>query len=88
MNILSWVIFGLAVGIIIHLLDPRPEQGGAIGAMVLGLLGAMLGGLLGNVVLGIGFGGFSFTSFSIALLGSLLLLFMQRAFRGSTNDRL
>lgn len=83
MLILSWIVFGMIVGMVTNILDPHPEEGGVIGAMILGILGAVLGGFLGNLILGIGISGFNFTSFSIAILGSLLLLFVQRAVRSS-----
>lgn len=81
MNIVSWVIFGLVVGVIANLIDPQPSQGGLVGAIILGILGALLGGFLANLIFGIGISGFNFTSLAIAVLGSLLLLFIGRAIR-------
>lgn len=81
MNLITWIIFGTATGVIIHYLDPRPDEGGIIGSIVLGLLGSVLGGLLGNLILGISVRGFSFTSFAVALLGSMLLIFTHRFLR-------
>lgn len=81
MNILAWIIFGLIVGIVANIIDPYPEKGGLLGAVVLGMLGSILGGFLGNLVFGIGVTGFNFPSFAIAVLGSLLLLFLGRAIR-------
>ncbi len=80
MNILFWIAFGLIVGVIANLIDPEPSQGGWLGAMILGILGAMLGGFLGNMVFGIGISGFNFPSLAIAVLGSLFLLFIGKAF--------
>lgn len=79
MDILTWVVFGLIVGIIANIIDPRPMSGGLIGAIILGILGAMLGGFLGNLLFGVGVSGFNFTSLIVAVLGSLLLLFISRA---------
>jgi uncharacterized membrane protein YeaQ/YmgE (transglycosylase-associated protein family) len=82
MNVLSWVIFGLIVGIIAHFLDPRGEErGGVVGTVILGILGALVGGLIANVVFGIGLRGFDFQSFIIAMAGSLILLVIQRGVR-------
>jgi uncharacterized membrane protein YeaQ/YmgE (transglycosylase-associated protein family) len=83
MNVISWIVFGAIVGVLANLLDPRPAVGGAIGAVVLGVLGAVVGGFLANVLLGISVTGFNFSSFIIAVLGSLLLLLIGRSFRGS-----
>lgn len=83
MGILSWIIFGLVVGILTNIIDPHPSRGGMAGAIVLGILGAFLGGLLGNMVFGIGVSGFNFPSIAIAVLGALLVLFVERALRST-----
>lgn len=79
-NMFAWIIFGIMVGITANLIDPYPAKGGLIEAIILGILGSVLGGFLGNVVFGIGISGLSLTSFAVAVLGSLLLLFVSRAF--------
>lgn len=81
MGILTWLVLGLIAGSIANLLDPRPSTGGLLGSIVLGILGALIGGFLGNLVFGIGITGFNLSSVIIAALGSLLLLFVARAFR-------
>lgn len=80
MNVLGWIIFGMIIGVIANIIDPHPSEGGWLGAAVLGVLGAILGGMLGNLVFGINLTGFNFSSFAIAILGSLLLLFIDRTF--------
>lgn len=79
MNILSWILFGLIAGIIANLIDPRPAQGGILGAIVLGIVGALLGGFLANLFFGLEITGFNITSFIIAVAGSLLVLVIGRA---------
>lgn len=79
MNIISWLIFGLVVGIIANIIDPHPSKGGVPGSIILGILGAFLGGFLGTTILGIGITGFNFTSIAVAVLGALLLMFAERA---------
>lgn len=79
MNILAWLVFGLIVGIIANVIDPRPSQGGLLGAIVLGIVGALVGGFLGNMLFGVGVSGFDFSSFAVAVAGSLLVLFVGRA---------
>lgn len=81
MTILAWVIFGLIVGVITHLVDPSESWGGILGTIVLGVAGALVGGFLANITLGLGVTGFNFQSFAIAVLGALLVLFIQRSFR-------
>jgi uncharacterized membrane protein YeaQ/YmgE (transglycosylase-associated protein family) len=80
MSVLAWIVFGLIAGIIANMVDPRPASGGLLGAIVLGIAGALVGGFLANLVFGLTVSGFNFTSFAIAVLGSLLLLFVGRAF--------
>lgn len=83
MNIIAWVVFGLIAGVIANILDPRPAQGGALGAIVLGIAGALVGGFVANLLFGFTITGFDLTSFIIAVLGSLLLLYIGRAMRRS-----
>lgn len=83
MNFLTWVLFGLIVGIVAHMIDPRPKEGGIIGAVILGVLGSILGGFLGNLALGVGVSGFDFISLSIAITGALLLLFVGRILKST-----
>jgi uncharacterized membrane protein YeaQ/YmgE (transglycosylase-associated protein family) len=80
MNVLAWIVFGLIAGVIANMVDPRPASGGLLGAIVLGIAGALVGGFLANLIFGLTVTGFNFTSFAIAVLGSLLLLFIGRAF--------
>lgn len=83
MNILSWVLFGLIVGIVANAIDPEPNQGGVLGAMLLGIAGALVGGFMANVLFGVGVTGFDMTSFIVAVAGSLVLLFGARALRSA-----
>lgn len=78
MTIFTWIVFGLIVGIIANVIDPKKEEGGLMGAVILGVLGAVLGGILANLLFGIGITGFNLTSLAIAVLGSLFLLFVGR----------
>lgn len=79
MSIFGWIVFGLITGIIANAIDPRPGQGGMPGAVVLGVLGAVSGGFFANLLLGVGVTGFNLSSFVVAILGALLLLFIGRA---------
>ncbi len=81
MNIISWIIFGLIVGIIANAIDPEPARGGLLNAMLLGIVGALIGGFLADLIFGVNVTGFNLTSFLIAVAGSLILLFIGRAMR-------
>ena len=50
MGILSWILFGLVVGIIAKLLMPGRDPGGFIVTILLGIAGALLGGFVGRAM--------------------------------------
>jgi uncharacterized membrane protein YeaQ/YmgE (transglycosylase-associated protein family) len=50
MGILSWIVFGLVVGIIAKLLMPGRDPGGFIVTILLGIAGALLGGFIGRAM--------------------------------------
>lgn len=79
MTIIGWLFFGMIAGIIANVLDPAPSRGGIVGAIVLGVLGALVGGFVGNLMFGVGISGFNLSSFLVAVLGSLALLFVGRS---------
>lgn len=78
MGIISFLIFGLIVGIIANLIDPQPARGGALGAIVLGIVGALVGGWLGSMFFNTTVSGFNLSSFVVAVIGSLLVLVVGR----------
>lgn len=78
MSIVIWLVFGLVVGVCAFILDPDPVDGGLLGAVLLGIVGALVGGFLGGLLFSGGLPGFNFASLSVAVLGSLLLLFISR----------
>jgi uncharacterized membrane protein YeaQ/YmgE (transglycosylase-associated protein family) len=81
MGILTWILVGLVAGIIAKFIMPGRDPGGFIVTILIGIAGGMLGGFiasqfdLGSVT------GFDFRSLLIAVLGSLLLLFVYRRLR-------
>ena len=81
MNVLAWLVFGVIVGVVANAIDPEPNRGGLLGAILLGVVGAMIGGFLANLLFGVSVTGFNVTSFIVAVAGSLLLLFAGRALR-------
>ena len=50
MGILSWILFGLVVGVIAKLLMPGRDPGGFIVTILLGIAGALVGGFLGRAL--------------------------------------
>lgn len=87
MGILTWIIFGLIAGAIAQLIHPGNDPGGSgfmgwIITMVIGIVGAIVGGLVATA-LGIGdVTGFNFSSFLIAVVGAVVVLFIWNALSG------
>src|SRR4029079_11610856 len=50
MVILSWIVFGLVIGIIAKLLMPGKDPGGFIVTILLGVAGALVGGFIGRAM--------------------------------------
>ena len=81
MGILTWIIFGLIAGALAKWIMPGRDPGGCVLTTVIGVVGALIGGF---VATSLGFGGisgFDLRSLLIAVLGSLLLLWMYRLTR-------
>lgn len=77
-SIVTWLVLGLAAGLIIHLIDPREGRASIAATTVMGILGAVVGGFLSNLLFGIPVTGFNVTSLIIAVVGGLLLASLQR----------
>ena len=78
MSWIIWIVLGLVAGIIAKLLMPGRDPGGFIITIILGIVGAVVGGFISTRL---GFGdvtGFNLPSIVIAVLGSLVLLFIYR----------
>ena len=76
MAILSWILFGLVVGVIAKLLMPGRDPGGFIITILLGIAGALLGGFIGRAM---GFYGESQgAGWLMSILGAIVLLALYR----------
>lgn len=76
MGILSWIVFGLVVGIIAKLVTPGRDPGGFIITMLLGIAGALLGGFVGRAM---GFyGPNEAAGWLMSIAGAILLLVIYR----------
>lgn len=88
MGILAWIVVGLIAGAIAKAIMPGNDPGGIIVTMLIGIVGAFLGGFLGNLITGSGLNGFTLWSILLAIVGSMILLWIYRAAtrtRGTTN---
>ncbi len=76
MEILSWIVFGLVIGIIAKVLMPGRDPGGFIVTTLLGIAGAMIGGFMGRAM---GFYGESQSAgWLMSILGAVILLAIYR----------
>ena len=86
MGIIAWIVLGLIAGAIAKAIMPGKDPGGIIVTMLIGIVGAFIGGFLGNMITGSGLNGFSVWSIVLAVVGSLVLLWIYRmATRGRTT---
>jgi uncharacterized membrane protein YeaQ/YmgE (transglycosylase-associated protein family) len=84
MGILAWVVLGLIAGAIAKAIMPGRDPGGILVTMLIGIVGAFLGGFLGSLIGGSGLNGFSMWSILLAVVGSMILLWIYRM---STKSR-
>jgi uncharacterized membrane protein YeaQ/YmgE (transglycosylase-associated protein family) len=81
MNWLWWIIFGGLAGWIATILTGQNARFGIIGNIIIGIIGAYLGGWLSSRLFG---GpvvtGFDLRSFVVAVIGSIVLLFIISLF--------
>lgn len=79
MGILTWIIFGLIVGVVAKFLVPGEAPGGVLGDIVVGILGAVIGGFVYGFFGHTGVTGFNIGSMVCALIGAIILLAIIRA---------
>ncbi|HEY5060245.1 MAG TPA: GlsB/YeaQ/YmgE family stress response membrane protein [Gemmatimonadaceae bacterium] len=83
----AWIILGLIAGGVAKAILPGDDPGGIIVTIVIGIIGAFVGGFVGNVVTGVGLSGFSAWSILLAIIGSLVLLWVYRMMTRSRTMR-
>jgi len=78
LQILSWIVFGLIVGVIAKFLMPGRDPGGFIVTILLGIAGAFLGGFLAQLVGWYGPG--QQAGYLMSIFGAIVLLWLYRRF--------
>jgi uncharacterized membrane protein YeaQ/YmgE (transglycosylase-associated protein family) len=80
-SILSWIVFGLIVGVLAKFLLPGKDPGGMLTTIAIGIAGALVGGWLTGVF------GYNRTGegagWIMSILGAILLLLLYRAVKGN-----
>ncbi len=80
MNFLAWIILGALAGWIASIIMGKNKQMGAIANIVVGIIGAFIGGYIMDFFGAQGVTGFNFSSFLVALVGAVVLLFIVGLF--------
>jgi uncharacterized membrane protein YeaQ/YmgE (transglycosylase-associated protein family) len=80
MEVLSWIFFGLIVGVLAKLFTPGRDPGGILITILLGVAGSMLGGFIGRALGWYGPG--QTAGWIVSILGAVVLLLIYRAMRG------
>ncbi len=75
-DILIWLVFGALAGWVASIIMGTNDSQGVVGNIAVGLIGALIGGFVMRSIGGEGITGFNFPSFLIAVLGSIVLLFI------------
>lgn len=76
MGLLLWIIFGAVVGWVASLIMGTDSRQGALVNIVLGIVGALVGGLVMNFFGFSGISGFNLYSFLVAMLGSVVVVWL------------
>lgn len=80
MSIIAWIILGLIAGFIGNqIVKGRGE--GVLGNILVGVIGALAGGFLFNLIGAAGITGFNLWSLFVAVIGSIVLLFVYNMIR-------
>ena len=84
MNVIGWIVLGLIAGFIgSRIVNKRGE--GVVFDIILGVVGALAGGWLFQQFGSNGITGFNLYSILVAIVGSVVLLVIWHAIRGSAS---
>lgn len=81
MDLLVYLVFGALAGWIASMIMGTDARQGAFMNIVVGIVGAFLGGMLMNAFGQPGVTGFNLYSIFVAILGSVVLLWLYRVLR-------
>ena len=76
MSFLGWIVIGGLAGWIASIITRNNARMGAFANIIVGVIGGFVGGFIVNLVGGIGITGFNFWSLIVAVIGSVILLWL------------
>lgn len=79
MGWIAWIVVGIIAGWLAKFVVPGAGPGGVLGDLIIGIIGAILGGWIWNYFGHVGATGINIPSLIVALVGSVILLFIARA---------
>jgi uncharacterized membrane protein YeaQ/YmgE (transglycosylase-associated protein family) len=82
MGLCGWIVLGGLAGWVASMIAGTNARMGAIANIITGIIGAFVGGLVMNFAGGHGVTGFNLYSFGVALMGSVITLFVARRITG------
>jgi uncharacterized membrane protein YeaQ/YmgE (transglycosylase-associated protein family) len=80
MNFILWIVLGAIAGWIASMIMKTDANQGMLSDIILGIVGAVIGGYLMNFFGQNGVDGFNFYSLFVAIIGSMVVLGIKRAF--------
>ncbi len=86
MGIIAWIVLGGIAGWIASMIMRTDADQGIFGNIIVGIVGALIGGFVVSLFGGIGVNGFNIYSLLVALLGSVILLWIVKAIRRSRSS--
>jgi uncharacterized membrane protein YeaQ/YmgE (transglycosylase-associated protein family) len=86
LTLLSWIFFGLIVGVIAKFLMPGRDPGGFLVTIGIGIAGAFIGGFLARLVGW--YGSQQQAGYLLSIAGAILLLWLYRRFSSQNNPRI
>ena len=79
-TVLSWIVFGLIVGLIAKLLHPGDDPVGFLPTVGIGIAGSLVGGLI-QWTLRLGSGPFAPSGFIFSIIGGVIFCWAYRRYR-------
>jgi uncharacterized membrane protein YeaQ/YmgE (transglycosylase-associated protein family) len=83
--ILSWLLFGLIVGLIAKFIHPGDEPVGFVPTLVIGIVGSFIGGAI-NWLLSMGAQPFQASGFIMSILGGVVCCMLWRWYNLSKSS--